>query len=85
MPFLGVRRQKGNEKRKNQRNSLLSRSSREPALRALPPATQVVRFDKVRKEANGLQPLASFFLPAHQTQISQSQRLWDIRCTHIIF
>ena len=41
---------------------LHSRSSREPALRALPPAAQVVRFDKVRKEANGLQPLASFFL-----------------------
>ena len=84
LPLLGVRRQKGNVKWENQQNSLLSRSSREPALRALPPAAQAVRFDKVRKEANGLQPLASFFLQAHKTQISQSQRLWDIRCTHII-
>jgi len=49
-----VGRRKGNEKQKNQRNPLPSRSSREPALRALPPAAQVVRFDKVRKEANGL-------------------------------
>lgn len=37
------------------------RSSREPALCAPSPAAQVVRFDKARKEANGLQPLASFF------------------------
>ena len=40
---------------------------------------------KTEKKQMAWQPLASFFCQAHKTPISQSRRLWDIRCTHIIF
>lgn len=62
LPYPVVRGRKGNVKRETKRNRLPPRSSREPALRALSPAAQVVRFDKDRKEANGLTAACFFFL-----------------------